>query len=233
MEYRHYKWVSPSISTFSSSKHTEMRHKLTLHDRDMLLKRMWGKRFRTTPSYCLREEKNGLPIQTSWSTLHTTESLHTTANRTSLGIPRTGATICHVSRRFTYPVRSLSRKRRLTLHKDWRHHQDSVSVPTLFPISIQWIVNPLWMPSLNAWGITEALYLQEIRLKERMFCGLFSEWRFEAITYSFPQVREKGVKALHCELMESLCGKKDVVTIPDFFSVRHDFLDGLDHLTSG
>lgn len=52
------------------------------------------------------------------------------------------------------------------------------------------------------------------------------------MTYSFPQVREKGVKALHCELMKSLCGKKDAITVPDFFSVRQDFLNGLDHLIS-
>ncbi|KAK8817526.1 hypothetical protein WA538_004248 [Blastocystis sp. DL] len=52
------------------------------------------------------------------------------------------------------------------------------------------------------------------------------------MTYSFPQVREKGVKALHCELMESLCGKNNTVSVPGYFSVRHDFLEGLDHLIS-
>lgn len=232
MEYRHYKWVSPSISTFNSSKHTEMRHKLTLHDRDMLLKRMWGKRFKTIPSYSSRLGDNVLPTQTSWSILHTLGSLHTTANRTSLETPRMGVTTLHLSYRFAYPVRSLSRKRRLTLHKDWRHHQDSVLIPTLIPISIQWIVNPLWTPSLNAWRTTETLCLLEIRQKERMIEGLLIDRRFEAMTYSFPQVRGKGVKALHCELVKSLCDGNAATTVPSYFSVRHDFLDGLDHLIS-
>lgn len=78
----------------------------------------------------------------------------------------------------------------------------------------------------------EALYLREIRQKERNIKGLSVECRFEAMTYSFPQIREKGVKALHCELVESLCGKNTAVSMPGYFSTRHDFLDGLDHLIS-
>ena len=78
----------------------------------------------------------------------------------------------------------------------------------------------------------ETLYQREIQQKERSTKDSLGECRFEAMTYSFPQVREKGVKALHCELMESLCGKNASVAVPGYFSVRHDFLDGLDHLIS-
>ena len=78
----------------------------------------------------------------------------------------------------------------------------------------------------------ETLYLREIQQKERTTTSLLVECRFEAMTYSFPQVREKGVKALHCELMESLCGENTTVSVPGYFSVRHDFLEGLDHLIS-
>ena len=63
----------------------------------------------------------------------------------------------------------------------------------------------------------------------------FSSRRFEAMTYSYPQVREAGVLELHRELLRVFCSgvtTTKMVSFPSYFYIDEDFLSGLEYLVA-